>query len=260
MHRHYSSIGSTNDAAREWARNDSASTCKSTRESTCAPHGAIVSADRQTHGRGRRGRDWVSPGGKGIYLSAVWRPKMGAEQIGRLTMITALAAAHALESITPLRVQTKWPNDLLVDRKKIGGILCEAEFKNGGSFGDVLEFVIAGMGLNINFEAEELPVRTLFPATSLKIETGRIWPLEPLREACIRALQEEYSRYAGGQWQSQRAEFIARCVTIGEVVTVDSEAQSYSGVATGIDENGVLTVQTATELRPVLAGEVSFHS
>lgn len=250
MHRHYSTIGSTNDVAKEWAR----------AASTSVPHGAIVSADEQTHGRGRRGRSWVSPRGKGIYLSTVWRPKMAAHQIGRLTIVTALAAAQALEATAALRIETKWPNDLLINRKKVGGVLCEAEFKNNGTAEDAVEFVVAGIGLNINFEEEEFPQRTIFPATSLQIETGKIWPLEPLREACAQALQAEYSRYATGGWQTQRTEFIARCITIGELVTVENESQSYSGVAAGIDKNGTLTVQTETGIRPVVAGDVSLFS
>lgn len=254
MHRHYQTIGSTNDAAKTWARGENQD------KSTCAPHGAVVSADEQTRGRGRRGRSWVSSRDKGIYLSMIWRPKMSAHQIGRLTIITALAAARALETATMLNIQTKWPNDLLVNRKKVGGILCEAEFKTGAAIEDSIEFVVAGVGLNINFGSEEFPHRPVFPATSLQIETGKSWSIEPLRAACIQTLRDEYSRYATGEWQNQRAEFIARCITIGEVITVKNEAQPYSGVATNINEDGVLVVQTETGIRPVLAGEVEFQS
>jgi len=243
MQRHYETIGSTNDAAKEWARD----------ASTPAPHGAVVSADAQTRGRGRRGRDWVSPRGKGVYLSTVWRPQIAPEQIGQLTIITALGAARALEKLTAQRIETKWPNDLLLKRKKIGGILCEAEIKDGA-----IDFVIAGVGLNANFAASDFPERAIFPATSLLVETGKSWPIEELRDSCAQMLQAEYSRYTAGQWQNQRTEFIARCAIIGEPVSVRDEAQEYSGVAVGIDENGILMVQTATASRRVVSGDVSF--
>lgn len=244
MQRHYETIGSTNDAAKEWARS----------ETSPAPHGAIVSADEQTRGHGRHGREWVSPKDKGVYLSMIWRPQIAPHQVGQLTIVTALGAARALEKVSALAIETKWPNDLLVHRRKIGGILCEAEFKN-----DAVEYVIAGVGLNANFEKSDFPERPIFPATSLLLETGKSWTIEELRDACVETLAAEYSRYAAGHWQTQRAEFISRCAIIGETVCVVSGAEEYSGVAVGIDENGILIVQTATETRRILSGDVKFN-
>ncbi len=243
MRQHYETIDSTNEAAKIWARDGS----------TPAPHGAVFSADSQTRGRGRHGREWVSPPDKGVYLSVVWRPQIEAHQVGRLTIVAALGAARALERIAAKHIETKWPNDLLLNRRKIGGLLCEAELKK-----DSVEFVIAGIGLNANFEKEDFPERPVFPATSLLLETGKSWSVEALREACITALHEEYSRYEAGHWQTQRAEFIARCAIIGEAVTISSGDQEYSGVAVGVDEDGILLVQTASETRRVVSGDVKF--
>jgi len=244
LHRHFESIGSTNEEAKAWARN----------ASTPAPHGAIVSAAEQTSGRGRRGRDWVSPAGKGVYLSIVWRPKIAPPQIGQLTIVTALAGARALKEISGLNIDTKWPNDLLYQRKKIGGILCEAEIRNGE-----IEFVVAGVGLNANFAPEDLPKRLVFPATSLLMATGKPFSTAALQSACIQALHAEYARYDSGNWSTQRAEFIRRCAIIGEHVFVRDEQQEYSGIATNIDNDGILIIQTATETRRVLSGDVSFE-
>jgi len=244
LHRHFESIGSTNDEAKKWARD----------ESTPAPHGAIVSAEEQTFGHGRRGRDWASPKGKGVYLSIVWRPKIAPTQIGQLTIVTALAASRALKEMSGLNIETKWPNDILFNRKKIGGILCEAEIKNGE-----IEFIVAGVGLNANFEQNDFPKRPVFPATSLLIETGKPVSIANLQAACIKTLQREYSLYEAGGWDSQRAEFIARCAIIGEHVWVRDEQQEYSGVATNIDDDGILMIQTATGTRRVLAGDVVFN-
>lgn len=243
--RHFQSVRSTNDSARLWARD----------ASNPAPHGAVVSADEQTGGRGRHGRDWVSPAGKGVYLSMIWRPEISPAQVGRLPLVTALAAARALEEVAGLRIETKWPNDLLREGKKIGGILCESEVVNSK-----IEFIIAGVGLNVNFQEEDFPERTVFPATSLLMQTRKEWPVEDVRNACARALELEYSRYARGEWESQRGEFIARCAIIGEVVRVRNNEQEYSAVATGIDSDGVLLVQTSSGINRVVAGDVLFGS
>lgn len=244
LHRHFESIGSTNEEAKAWARD----------ENSPAPHGAIVSAQSQTSGRGRRGRDWVSPAGKGVYLSIVWRPKIAPPQIGQLTIVTSLAAARALKEISGLNIDTKWPNDLLYQRKKIGGILCEAEIKNGQ-----IEFVVAGVGLNANFAIEDLPERLVFPATSLLMATGKTFSVAILQNICMDALRSEYSRYDSGAWGSQRAEFIRHCAIIGEHISVRDETQEYSGIATNIDDDGILIIQTATATRRVLSGDVVFN-
>ena len=245
VHRHFESIGSTNDEAKRWARDATNS----------APDGAVVSAEEQTSGRGRRGRDWASPRGKGVYLSIIWRPEIAPPQIGQLTIVTALSAASALKEISGLNIETKWPNDLLCNRKKIGGVLCEAEIKNGE-----IEFVVAGVGLNGNFEAVDLPERPVFPATSVLMETGKMTSTENLRDACIGALQREYAHYVRGAWSSQRAEFIGRCAIIGEHVFVRDEHQEYSGIAANIDDDGILLIQTTTETRRVLSGDITFSN
>lgn len=241
MRRHYESIRSTNEAAVSWARD----------ESTPAPHGAIVTADAQTHGHGRRGRDWASPPGKGVYLSVVWRPEIAVADVGQLTMITAFAAASTIEKISSLSVSTKWPNDVLLNGKKIGGVLCETGLEK-----DRIAFVVAGVGLNINFTAAEFPERPIFPATSLAIETGKCFDVESAREVLVTCLQHEYSRYGDGEWNTQRGEFIAQCSILGEPVRVQNENGEYSGVAVGIDHNGLLVVQNENGLRTVAAGDV----
>jgi BirA family biotin operon repressor/biotin-[acetyl-CoA-carboxylase] ligase len=247
MHRHYESLGSTNDAARAWASD----------ASTPAPHGAVVSADAQTDGHGRRGRDWASPRGKGVYLSLVWRPEMEVAHLGRLTILVALAAAQAVEKISGTRAQTKWPNDVLLEGRKLGGVLCEAQLDHSPNEGTRPNFVIAGVGLNLNFAREDLPERPIFPATSLLIETGREYSTKDAREVLIAKLQSEYARYANGDWNAQRGEFIARCMLLGQPIRVQGEGTEYSGVAVGIDNDGFLVVQNGDGLRAIAAGDVS---
>jgi BirA family biotin operon repressor/biotin-[acetyl-CoA-carboxylase] ligase len=239
LRRHFEVIDSTNSAAMQWALD----------QKSPAPHGAVVTADEQTAGRGRRGRDWVSPAGKGVYVSAIWRPQIEPGHIGQLTIVVALATALAMERISGVRAHTKWPNDVLVRGRKAGGVLCEADLGNGE-----VRCVVAGVGINLNFAEEDLPQRPVYPATSLLIETGNTFVIEAGRTTLIDSLQSEYSRYAAGEWNAQRGEFIARCATLGERVRVEGDEEF--GVAIGIDNNGYLVVQNANGLKTVAAGDV----
>lgn len=242
--RHFEQIDSTNEAALQWAREG-------------APHGAIVTAQTQSAGRGRRGRDWVSPPDCGLYLSLILRPQNETGQVAHLTMLAALAASCALEKQTGLRVDVKWPNDVLLRGRKIGGILSEAEFKQGDA-ASALDFVVVGLGLNINFSAHELPERPIFPASSLLIESGRTWEIETILAACLESLQTLLTDYELGLWDAIRQRFVASCIGIGEAVTVRLENETFQGLATGIDPQGALLVATGSGLRPVLAGDVLF--
>lgn len=237
--RHFSTIDSTNEAARLWARNG-------------VGHGASVSADAQSEGRGRRGRSWVSPPGRGVYLSLVWRPDSEGAP-GRFTILAALAMANAVAQISGKQAHFKWPNDVLLNGRKIGGVLCEAEWKDGR-----LEWVVVGIGLNVRHEASDLPERPIFPATSLLLETGTLFEVEAVTQACLHALKVLWERYARGEWDVLKDEFEARCTGIGELVEVTMEAEQFFGIARGIDADGNLLVATADGLRCVVAGDVRY--
>ncbi len=240
--RHFANIGSTNDEAKQWGRDG-------------ASHGATVTAAQQTGGRGRRGRSWESPAGKGVYLSVVLRPKLQTAQLPQLTILVALAGARAVENVAGVTCGVKWPNDILLHDKKIGGILCEAEWKDGE-----LDFAVAGLGLNVNHTAEDLPARPIFPASSLLIETGNSFDVEEVTQNCLTDLEVLYAQWLKGDWPVQRREFEERCAGIGGLVTVTTETEKYFGVVRGIDENGVLQVATSAGPRRVVAGDVSYET
>ena len=237
--RHFTTTASTNEAARLWARD-------------AAPHGAAVSADAQSAGRGRRGRSWLSPPGRGVYLSVIWRPDDETAP-GRFTILAALAMANAVTEMSGKHAHFKWPNDVLMNGRKIGGVLCEAEWKDGR-----LDFVIVGIGLNVRHEADELPDRPIFPASSLLLETGVLFEIEDTTQACIDALKVLWERYACGEWDSLRNEFEARCEGIGELVQVTTETGKYFGIARGVDGDGNLLVATSDGVRRVVAGDVRY--
>jgi len=232
--QHFERTTSTNLIAHQWAIED-------------APHGAIVTASEQTAGVGRRGREWVSTPGKGIYLSIVLRPqKYFLPQ--QCTLLLAVAACRALEESADVCAQTKWPNDILLQGKKVGGILCSGEWRQ-----DELAFIIAGIGLNINQTTGELPARPIYPATSLRQISGKEHDVEDVLQKVLlemNALEQE-------NWAAIHDEFQQRCIFLGEVIGLREDNKKYFGIAQRIDEEGFLWLRTADGLRRFVNGEIA---
>lgn len=258
--RRYPSVDSTNIIAAEWAR-------------TGAPHGAAVRADEQTRGRGRQGRAWNSPAGLGLYLSLILRPELDMDEarIPQWTMVAALAAARAIEELAGLDCHVKWPNDIVLRGRKIGGVLSEAggnlaRFRGDPEHGkSVPEFAVIGIGLNVNFARHDLPRDAKIPATSLLVETGRAWPIDDVANAWLHAMATLLHRHQMNGWNSLRDEWLRRDILMGQSVRVEGGieadgAKSYRGVAEGINADGTLRVQTANGPRHVVAGDVRLEA
>lgn len=232
--QHFEQTTSTNLIAHQWAIDG-------------APHGAIVTAGAQTAGVGRRGREWISVPGKGIYLSMVLRPqKYFLPQ--QCTLLLAVAACRALEKSANVRAQTKWPNDILLQGKKTGGILCSGEWRQ-----DELAFIIAGIGLNINQTQQDLPERPIYPATSLRQISGAEHDVEDVLQ---KVLSEMNALEQQGNWAAVHDEFQQRCIFMGEVIGLREDNKKYFGIAQRIDEEGFLWLQTADGLRRFVNGEI----
>lgn len=167
--RYYDEIESTNVEAKSLANSG-------------APEGTVVIAEAQSAGRGRLGRRWTSPAGKGLLFSAVLRPDMPMSDAHMLTLVAATATAEAIESQVSTSVKIKWPNDLFICDLKIGGILMEVAGEQ-----DEVEWVILGIGLNVNTEYAELPVPLRRIATSLKVATGETVDRSDLLAALLRS-------------------------------------------------------------------------
>lgn len=240
---HLASTTSTNDVAQEMAARG-------------APEGTVVTADYQTAGRGRLGRRWLAPPGTSLLCSVLFRPtpdSVPPSHATDLIMLCALAAADAVEATAGLPVSLKWPNDLVVVRgeswRKLGGLLAET-----GVSGDRLEFVIVGVGINVNVPAEVLP--NLAPdATSILAETGRMTDREVLLDRFLNGVKGRYERWQAGErpW----AEWAARLATLGRPVrVVTGEGERY-GIAEGVDEEGTLLLRTADgRLYQIRVGDV----
>jgi BirA family biotin operon repressor/biotin-[acetyl-CoA-carboxylase] ligase len=224
-HRHFDSIDSTNTYALNWAD---------------APHGALVWADSQTHGRGRLGRSWSSPPGLGLYFSLVLRdlePNVKA----RLSLLVGLAVAEAVEEMSGLKTQLKWPNDILAREHKIGGILCEATG----------ERIVAGVGLNLNQTQDDLPLRPVFPASSLLLLAGRSFVVPEVLEAVIHSLD---ARLNQNDWPVQRTAIQERLHGLNELARVGD----IMGLIEGIGDDGALLLRTADGQVEARSGEVEF--
>lgn len=255
----YPVVGSTNDVARTLAHRRG------------APSGTLVVADRQTRGRGRQGRPWHSPPG-GLYLSVVERPRFPSSRAPVLSLAAALAAAVAVEAGCGVRVGVKWPNDLVVGDRKLGGILAELEAQ-----GRRIRWVVFGIGVNIAppWPAGEPPdsgapcgerppgpgAGALAPVSLA--ELGCRAPRAALAAGVVRELEANLRRLEaeGPRAARQLLEAVeARLVWKGRSVRVKTGSETVEGVLLGLDASGALVVQEASgRSRTVFAGDVSLR-
>ncbi len=214
-------VTSTNDVLRERAR-------------AGAPEGTALIAEAQSAGRGREGRSWLSPPGN-LFLSVLLRPALEPEALSALPLLAGVAVAEASASFG-VTARLKWPNDVMVGERKLGGVLIEAAFS-----GTCVDFVVVGIGLNLTAQAGKITEELRDVATSLRAETGRsVAALEAAR-AILSRLGVWYDRLAGegaasvlGAWRS------ASVPWWGERVEVISSGTRVEGTARGIDESGAL--------------------
>ncbi len=200
-----------------------------------APEGLVVLAERQVAGRGRQGRAWESSPQCGLYLSLLLRPKWPLEEFPRLTLLISLAATEALERVTSLPVRIKWPNDLMIQRKKVGGILTEVQLDSAQD-----HFAVVGLGLNINQTTNDFSPELQPKATSLRLESETSWRRAEILLALLNAIETRYS----DSFDTIREAWIQRCITLGEYITVQTPTGPRQGHALGIQDNGSLLLRT----------------
>jgi BirA family biotin operon repressor/biotin-[acetyl-CoA-carboxylase] ligase len=237
-HIHHSfRIGSTNAAAMEAA-------------AAGAPEGSVFVAEEQTAGRGRGGHGWHSSRSEGIYCSVILRPPLPPADVLVLSLMTGLAVRAAVEEVTGLAADLRWPNDLLLAGRKFCGILIEMNAETTR-----VRHAVVGVGINVNQEKFPAELRPL--ATSLRLETGRCWSRVELAAALLKSLDAEYRLLPDAV---ARRELMQRfeegsSYARGREVAVE-EYGGYEGVTEGLDDRGFLRVRTATGVRTVLSGGV----
>ena len=203
-----------------------------------APEGTVVVADAQRAGRGRRGRRWESPGGKNLYLSILLRPPFPPVQAPLITLMAAVSVCRAMVELWGLEPGIKWPNDILLAGKKVGGILAEMQAEQ-----DVIGFLVLGIGVNLNMPLEMFPPELLYPATSVAIELrGAVSRLEFARRV-IESLDrcyDELLQEGGGPMLEQWMRYCAHPEALLEVRTPGG---SLRGTFTGLDAQGAMILQ-----------------
>ena len=216
------------------------------------PEGAVVLAEEQTAGRGRGGRAWHSERATGIYVTLLLRPKLAPVQAPLLTMMAGLSAHSAVQALTGLEVDLKWPNDLLVRGRKLGGILTEMHAEP-----DQIRFVIVGIGLNVN--QEKFPGELANLATSLRAETGKPQSRMELLVRLLHEFETDYNRFL----REGVATVVARFESVssyarGKRVRVTNGTESYVGTTAGLGPEGLLQVERdGGQLMTVIAGDVA---
>lgn len=203
-----------------------------------ASEGTVITALAQTAGRGRLAREWWSPPGKNVYLSAILRPDCMPEALGPFALVVGLGVLTGLDELAAgLRARIKWPNDIYVGDRKLAGILVESVLTDRRVDG-----VVAGIGLNVNGLAEDFPADLQTTATSLRQATGRDWPLATVRDAVLQGVANSYRHWQRHGFASLRPVYEVRSYLDGRRVCVTSAGETLHGVVRGITLDGALQV------------------
>ena len=232
-------IGSTNEWAKELAR-------------LGASEGTVVVSETQAHGYGRNMRTWFSPEG-GLWFSMILRPKLKPREAPKLAFIAGLAVAEILRELYVLHAETRWPNDVMVNGRKICGILSEMT-----TSGDSVEFVIVGIGVNANFDPEALPKSIRLVATTLENELGRSVQLEQLFQALLEKLETLYDLFMREGFHSILKKWKEYASFLGKKVEVSAGSEIMKGLGCDVDEEGALILRLEEGIsKRFLAGDVS---
>lgn len=240
---HLAQTGSTNDDAKRMAADGVA-------------EGTIVWADRQTAGRGRRGRRWESPSGN-LYCSLILHPDAPIGRVGQLGFAAALAIAETAVSLLPegTSVACKWPNDVLINNRKTAGLLLESAARGDGA----TEWLVLGVGVNVASHPADADVE--FPATSLAAQGART-DVETVLDLFLRHFWRWYKTWRDDGFPLVREAWLARAAGLGQPIRVRLESRTLDGTFGGLDEDGALLLHTAgsAALDPlrITAGDVFF--
>lgn len=238
----FDTIGSTNTYLKEAARKG-------------APEGTVVIAGAQTGGRGRLGRSFHSPTGKGIYFSLLLRPCLPAEQLMHLTCAVGVAVCNAVQAVTGFRPGIKWINDLVADGKKLGGILTELSFDSSGK----AAYAVIGIGINCSHRPEDFPPELQNMATSLEQHTGHACNISQLAAALISALYAMHTALLSHR-NTLMDQYRKDCITLGKVIQVIQDTDVKAATAVDVLDDGSLLVryEDGTEAA-VNSGEASIR-
>jgi BirA family biotin operon repressor/biotin-[acetyl-CoA-carboxylase] ligase len=237
---YFSELDSTNRKAKELAVEG-------------APEGTLVVAEQQTKGRGRLRRNWHSPFQEGIYASLILRPKLPPAEAPKITLATGVSVAETLLAITPVKPAIKWPNDILVNGRKICGILTETSTEM-----DAIDFVVVGVGINVNNRKFPDDLREI--ATSVYLETGRTFDRVTLMQEFLRQFERSYSLFLRSGFESIGKRWRELAMLLGKEVTVRMIDRTCRGRVMELDRDGALLIKSENgELERIYSGDIQVH-
>jgi BirA family biotin operon repressor/biotin-[acetyl-CoA-carboxylase] ligase len=231
---------------------DSTNACAKVLANAGAEEGTVVIAEFQTAGRGRQGRTWQSESGRNLLFSFIIRPKLDINKVGLLTFFAASSVSLAIESLSDIRCECKWPNDILLNGKKCCGILMESAFQH-----NMLDYAVVGIGLNVNQRvfANDLDKK----ATSLSLECKKEFDRKVIFQQVMRSLETNYIDVSSGNFDNVLKEWKARTTIFGKQITLIQGDDKLQGCATGITTDGGLLIATPEGERVFYTGDISLQ-
>ena len=219
-----------------------------------AAQGDVVLADTQLQGKGRLDRVWQSPPGRNLYLSVILKPPLAPTAAPQMTLMAGVAVAELLSPYCPGDVAIKWPNDILIKGKKICGILTEMKTTSAAA----VDFVILGIGINVNMIREDFDLPLRDTATSLRIETGSVVDRLDIAGKLFALLEKWYSVLLRDGFKGMREDFLIYSDMVGKRIQVAFRQDTETGVAAGIDEDGTILMKDGDgAIHRVSAGDVT---
>ena len=238
---YHQSVDSTNNEAKKEA-------------AAGAPEGTVIIADEQTGGRGRLGRHWVSPKGTGIWMSIILKPELEPAEAAKITQLTAASVATALRNVTGCEAGIKWPNDIIINKKKVCGILTEMSAELNS-----INHIIIGIGINVNVDPDEFPEEVRAIATSVKESVGRAIYRKEIVLEILHVFEDLYLDFIRRKSVDKSVEICRKySVTLGNQVRIISKDKIVHAEALDLTEDGELVIKNeAGEIEKIISGEVS---
>ncbi len=221
------------------------------------PEWSIVIADSQTQGKGRQDRNWLSPPGVGLWFSILLKPRIPVQYLNLINLFTAYSLAQYLEKLVEdetgsrIHIGLKWPNDLLIDGRKISGILLEANFSN-----KQFRYLVVGIGLNVNQSADEFPGQIAGQAGSLRMATDRVWEREKLFAGFLNYYYKCYRDVFPNNFNRVVELYMSKALFRGKHITIQQETEQIRGIFQQLTPEGYLVLKTSRGFRTILSGDI----
>ena len=232
---------------------DSTNNCAKAVANVGATEGVVVIAEEQTAGKGRLGRSWLANPEENLTFSIILRPKISPEAINLLPLYVSVAVAQAIERSTSLKVECKWPNDLLINKKKVAGILIEGSIQQS-----IVEYVVVGLGINVNQTSFSNDL--LQKATSLKLETGRQVDRIELFKSILSVFESSYPASLRGGFETTIPTWLTRSTMVNKPIMVSQQGNIINGVVKGLSKEGGIVLQANGSEKTLFAGDVTILS